>query len=127
MATTKKIRRFVEFLSPNVFVAESSMREVDSIDPKAVEWPANAYAFTMHEQEIIVDSGKEYVGELKQIGPTYFHPDSVVEDIETVALTRPKERILIANMRCNGWQKIVWSRWGTWPQPFDDQTCEVLK
>lgn len=34
---------------------------------------------------------------------------------------------LISNMKCNGWNRVVWTRWGNWPQPFYDGKVVILK
>lgn len=122
----KTIRYFVEFWYPGSFVAESSTSETKIIDPHKIEWPKNAYSFVLYKREDIIDNNKTYKGELEQLGPTYYHPDSIVETLDQVKQNHPKEKILISNMECNKWDSIVWSRWGNWPQPFDTKKTEVL-
>ena len=122
----KETVRYVRFLAPGSFVANEWTRPVETIDPGAVEWPDNAYAFSLHERIDVIDGDQRFEGEAKQIGPTYYHPDSKVETIGEVERNPNAGRILVRNMRCNGWMKIVWSRWGNWPQPFDPDKHFIL-
>lgn len=123
----KKTTSWILFLSPGTIVSNESTVECSpGIDPTDVEWPENAYCFTINERDVITDDGETFKGKARQVGPIYYHPDSVVEDYDAVKRNPNATRILIDNMRCNKWGHIVWNRWGTWPQPFDPSTCVVL-
>lgn len=125
----RKLVRYLCFSAPGSFVANQWTVEVagnfeaDNFDG----WPDNAYAFTLHERLDIVDGDSVFRGDPKQIGPTYYHPDSKVEDYEAVSKNPTATEILLSNMRYNGWSHIVWSRWGNWPQPFDPDESIVLE
>lgn len=120
--------KFVRFWSPGLVVANNWERPIDSLDPYAVEWPDNAYAFTLHERVDVHDGPEKFAGKERQVGPMYYHPDSRVETLtEVEARNAPGDRILIRNMRNNDWPTIVWSRWNNWPQPFDGSKCCVLE
>lgn len=125
----KEIKRWVRFWMPGAFFGES--RDVDLpiyTEPSAVKWPDDAYAFTLHERtEIVDDDGARYLGKPQQLGPMFFHPDSQVMTLAEVELDPRATKILLDNMRVNGWDRIVWSRWGNWPQQFDPEKCLVLK
>lgn len=118
--------RYVRFLAPGSFVANDWTKEVRTADPTAIEWPENAYAFTMHERVDVVDGPEVFKGEVRQIGPMYYHPDSKIETQAEAALNKNSTSTLLSNMRCNGWDRIVWSRWGNWPQPFDATKAVVM-
>lgn len=120
-------KRFVRFMAPGAFVAEDWSRPVETLDPNAVQWPDNAYCFSLHERIDVMDGPEVFTGPAKKVGPTYFHPDSVVESLEQVRANPKATRTLIANMEGNRWSHIVWSRWGNWPQPFDPAQDVVLK
>lgn len=123
----KNCHTFVEFQSPGILFAEMWTRDVNSTDPNAVEWPDNAYAFRMYQREDLVDEGKVYKGEAIQLGPTYYHPDSRIETLaEVAARGDERDKILLSNMRCNNWPAIVWSRWNTFPQPYNPNDSQVL-
>lgn len=122
----KKLKRFVVFWAPGLFFGEARTQDVESADPLAVEWPDDAYAFTMHEREDVVDGEKIYEGEPVQVGPMYYHPDSKIETLEEVKRNPNKGAALVSNMENNGWDHIIWTRWGNWPQPFKEGKSVVL-
>lgn len=124
----RKTVRFVRFFAPGSFVANDWTVNIDTLDPAAVKWPDNAYSFSLHERIDVLDGGETYTGAEKQIGPEYWHPDSRIETLSDIERRNdPRDRILLTNMRCNGWNEVVRSRWGNWSQPFDPKTCKVLR
>lgn len=123
----KQKKYWIRFWVPGSFVAEEIIRHCEALPtPEQVEFPDNAYAFTLHEREDIVDGEQTYTGEAKRVGPTYYHPNSVVETLEEVKKNPNATSTLISNMEGNGWRQIVWSRWGNWPQPFEADSIKVL-
>lgn len=122
----KILKHFVTFYSPGSFCADTWTEDVCDVSPDKIKFPDRAYYFTMHKQEDVVDGATVYKGESKQVGPRYYHPDSKVETLEQVRINPKASKTLIENMEYNRWEKIVWSRWGNWPQPFDDAKDVVL-
>lgn len=122
----KELKRFVRYFSPGSFYANDWTENIDARAPNSVPWPENAYAFTMHEREDVIDGQKIYKGDSKQIGPMYYHPDSKIETLDEVTRNPKASDILISNMRCNKWEHVVWSRWGNWPQPFDETKAVIV-
>lgn len=114
------------YFCPGSFLAESWVKETDSTEPNEVIWPENAYAFTIRTRIDVIDGEECFQGKSEQIGPMYYHPDSKVETLEEAKINPKSTDILIRNMESNRWAKIVWSRWGNWPQHFDDSKCVVL-
>ena len=123
----KVLKRFIRFWRPGSFFAEDWSKSVDSFDPESINFPEEAYCFQFWEREDVVDREENYEGKPKDVGPVYYHPDSKVETLEEVKRNRKSENTLIKNMENNGWDKIIWSRWGNWPQPFDSKKHLVLK
>lgn len=120
--------RFVRFYAPGSFVANDWTETVDTLEPLAVKWPDRAYAFTLHERIDVMDGPETFTGKARQIGPTYYHPDSkVLTQAEVAARCDSRDSILLANMRCNKWDAVIYSRWGNWPQPYEAGKCEILK
>ena len=122
---------WVEFFSPGLIVAETSCRDCKvNTKPEEVKWPRSGYAFVLKEREDIVYDGKTYEGAVKQVGPMYYHPDSTIETLEQVRSKRDSDntldRILLLNMESNKWDKIIWTRWGNWPQPYDSKQMKIL-
>ena len=119
--------RYVRFLSPGSFCANDWTVPTDSADPLAVEWPENAYAFTMHERVDVIDGPETFKGKENQIGPVYYHPDSrLLTAAEIAAKGDPRDSILLYNMRCNNWPTAIYLRWGNWPQPYEADKVRVL-
>lgn len=123
----KQTIHYVVFWAPGSFVAEEWSRDVPSDDPRKVEWPGNAYAFRMFRREDVIDGDKKYRGQPEQLGPVYYHPDSAVQSLEEAQANPKASEVLISNMKCNGWKQIIWTRWMTWPQPFDPEKVAVLR
>jgi hypothetical protein len=111
---------FVQFFYQGLMFAETSTQDVENLDPYSVVWPDHAYAFTMHRREDVIDGKSVYTGVSYQIGGTYYHHDSKVETLDEVR-KRPDCKILIQNMESNGWDLVVWNRFGGFPQPFGDR------
>lgn len=122
-------KRWATFWAPGLFVGENWQVDIASMDPYAIAWPDNAYAVVLCERDDIVDGETRYRGDVKGDKELiwYYHPDSNVETLEQVKLNPKATRTLIANMECNRWDRIIWTRWGTWPQPFDPARMVVLE
>ena len=91
----------------------------------SAEWPNGVYAYKLYQQDIVqdTDTGKLYRGDRTEVdGKIHYHPDSKVETLEQVRHNPNATGILISNMECNGWDSIVWTRYGNWPQPFYTET-----
>lgn len=124
----KKTYRYVTFYIPGIIFGKSYNKEIETLDPKEIEWPDNAYAFTLHEREDIIEGDKVYRSTPVQIGPMYYHPDSKIETLEEVKANRSNRKvdILINNMEINRYDKIIWTRWGNWPQPYSEDKISIL-
>lgn len=123
----KSTAYYATFFGQGTFVAETWKADLTSDNPFSVKWPENAYAFTIHRRDDVTVDGKVYRGEPQQIGPMYYHPDSKVEDLGEVTANPRATEVLIDNMRINEWPLLIWTRWGTWPQPFDADAMQILK
>ena len=120
-------KHFVTFLSPGTFVAEDSTKSIESWDVKKAQQMAKKiteryntipYAFyftTRSRGKSDLDSH-----EIKR-SPTYYLPHCRIETLEEVRQRNdPKERILLSNMECNGYDRIVRTTKGwRWTQPFE--------
>lgn len=121
-----RVKFWATFYTPGSFVCNTCTQDMREPDPHKVEWPPNAYAFTLNAREELIKDGKVYLGEVLQVGPLYYHPDSKVESLEEARANPASTDILIQNMEINKWDYIVWSRWGNWPQPFDPNKDQIL-
>lgn len=117
---------FVTFYAPGTFVAESTTREIDSWDvEKAMEmargmkmrYNAAPYGFrftTRARRDDELDS--------RQIdqSPFYFLGGKVETIDEVRRRNDPKERILLSNMECNGYDRIIINTNSfKWTQPLE--------
>lgn len=117
-------RHFVTFYSPGTLVAEDTTMPIDSWDvDKAVEMAREVkwripYGFvftTRARADADLDSH-----EIKRSG-TYYLGGRIETVADVEARNDPKDRILLGNMRGNGWDRIIvnTNSW-TWTQPFED-------
>jgi len=108
-------KNFIEYFFPGALFADSAMVDVPSRDVAEAKAnaPAHAYAFRFitrgrHENELdsrVIDrSGMHYIG-----GTIY-----TVDDVKALP---GKNDILLANMQCNGWDKVIRTPLGNF-QPF---------
>uniref|UniRef100_A0A6M3JTV9 Uncharacterized protein n=1 Tax=viral metagenome TaxID=1070528 RepID=A0A6M3JTV9_9ZZZZ len=124
----KETKYFVTFYSPGLFVGETWIEEVKSSDPLSIKWPDNAYAFSLYQRDDIIDDDDiRYTGKKKQLGPMYYHPNSKIETLEEVKVNPNRGRSLVSNMECNKWDRVIWTQWGTWPQPYEESEIKILE
>lgn len=120
-------KHFVIFFSPGTFVAETTEKPIDSwnID-KAVEMSREVkqrydaipygFCFTTRERKYDELDSKE----IKRSG-TYFLGGKILTIEDLRARNDPKDKILISNMECNHWNRIIENNnsW-KWVQPLRD-------
>jgi len=118
---------FVTFYSPGSFVAEETTKPVESWDvAKAMEmargiterYNATPYGFQFSTRERKDDELDSKVVEKSAL----YYLGGKVETLEEVeARARPCDRILITNMKGNGWKRVITNNnsW-KWTQPLED-------
>jgi hypothetical protein len=114
----KKIMKktYVEFYYPGSFMSESSSHEVESRDRPA-SIPVNAYAYSFYDREETVVDGEKLVGLIKNRSPmTYFGQTMTIDEVKRNV---PNCNILVSNMECNGWEKVVRTKLGNF-QPLNE-------
>lgn len=118
-------KHFVTFFSPGTFVAETTTKPIESWDVnQAVEmaksvverYNALPYGFrfsTRERGENDLDSHEVKTSAMCYLGGEVL----ALEEIK--ARNNPDDRILISNMECNGWQRVVINKnsW-SWCQPL---------
>lgn len=127
-------KHFVTFYSPGTFVAETSEKPIDSWDvPTAVamareikeRYSAVPYAFRFTTRS----RGPDDLDSKQSASSGYYYLGGRVRTVaEVEADNDPAERILLQNMKCNGWDRIVTNdnSW-RWTQPLgkDDAVLDV--
>lgn len=101
MSTTT--RYYATFTYPGSFVSESSTREI--ADPLKVEVPKGAYAYKTFARTVAVIDGEELLGPPRDHSPETIYGE--VYDVARVEREVPDNRILLSNMRCNGWAEVI--------------------
>lgn len=121
------IKHYVTFMSPGMFLAEMTTQEI-------VEWDlreAVERAQSVKERHGAIPYGFYFT--TKERGPDDFEPkltktsgtyyiNGKVETLEEIEARRdPSDAILVSNMRCNHWPRVVRTQNGYgWAQPMGD-------
>ena len=125
MYTTKT---FVEFTCPGAFFNETYSREVDTRDPSCLQIPDNAYAFQFYDiigtTQVIwnlksVDNERVTMKSERMNLSLRYYLNGKVMTYDEVAAEVPNNKILLSNMKCNGWRGVIKTRFGNF-QPFTD-------
>lgn len=120
-------QHFVTFFSPGTFFAEDTTKPIDAWDvEKAMEMARSiterysakpfGFRFTTRSRR-----DEELDSKVTAISPMYFL-GGTVETLEQVkARATDEDRILVSNMECNGYKRIITNNnsW-RWTQPLDD-------
>ena len=113
---------YVRYLLPGAFVPEETVRTVNSRDPRAAARRASpdAYAFEFFDRATAAaEVGGHQVQmnsrALNESGTYYIDGETLTAT--GVAALPGDHRILLANMRSNGWEHVVRCRAGNF-QPF---------
>lgn len=125
---TEMKRHYVTFYSPGTFVAEDTVRQLESWDVKVAKelaediterYGATPYGFRFHTME---RQPGEWEPKRTARSPMYYLPHCKIETLaEIEARDLPEERILRQNMRGNGWGRVVVTTKGwRWTQPLEE-------
>jgi len=121
-----EIKRWVKHWTPGIIVGESVNVSIKHTNPHEIIWPKDSYAFEIYEREDIIMGGKKFKGKPQRIGKLFYHPDSKIETIKQVMKNPNTGPCLVSNMKTNKWNRIIWTRWGNWPQPYNEKEMEIL-
>lgn len=113
-APTETIQ-YLTYFYPGSFFDEDSTKEVKKRDPKAAtkNAPKGAFGFQFYERTKIVLAGETLWGEVRHKSPLHY----LGGEVYTLAQVRkhfPGEKILISNMRGNGYDRVIRTRRGNW-------------
>jgi hypothetical protein len=103
------LKHYVEFYYPGSFFPETEIREIASRKTK-VAAPENCYGYRLFDREEVMQGKERLAGNAKNFsGMTFFGQTMTVADVAKLA---GDHSILISNMRCNKWKKVVKTRRG---------------
>ena len=114
---------YTHYFSPGTFV--SNTHEVPGLPQK---WPDNAFARQVWAYGEVEIDGITYKSEPQKVGKLVYHPSSRITTLAELEGGRTEfsvGSVLLANMRNNGWDAVIWSRWKNWPQLWDPDTMEI--
>lgn len=106
-------KHFVVFLSPGTFVSEQTQKDIDSWDVnKALHlargikerYGATPYGFYFVTRE---RSDSELDSKITKRSNMYYLGGKIETLEEVKSRKDPNDRILISNMECNGWDRII--------------------
>ena len=119
-------KHFVTFYSPGTFVAETTEKPIDSWDIETAKkmaakiterHGAHPYGFRFSTRSRKDD---ELDSKVTKTSGKYYLNCKVVTLAEIKNRKDPKDSILISNMECNKWDKVVQSIKGwQWTQPLE--------
>jgi len=114
-------KHYVRFTYAGSFVSEHGDEPIRSRDSKII-LPRGAYAWRVFDREEVRHGGEVLKGEPKNFGPR--HIVGEVFDVERVRREVPDNDILLSNMKCNRWPKVIRCRQGFIPMEKDDVVIE---
>jgi len=106
-------KHFVQFYSPGTFVSETKEVEIDSWDVERAKelargvkerHGATPYGFRFFTRE---RSDTELDSKVSKTSPMYYLGGKIRYLAEIKSLGNSDDRILISNMECNGWDRVI--------------------
>ena len=112
----------VDFLFPGSFFSENETKVVKSRDPEKVKVPDGCFAFSFYDlivTTVILPSGKKIVDYETKNRSKKFYPDAKIYSLQEIKEMKDNgNKILISNMECNHWDRVVRTRSGNY-QPLE--------
>lgn len=125
-------RHFVKFYSPGTMFAEETEKPIDSWDIATAKkmakdiverYGARPYGFTFSTRE---RKANELDSSVTATSPMHFLGGKVETLAQVKARATKDDAILISNMECNGWNRIISGVAGyKWTQPLGDKDVVV--
>ena len=123
---------YVEFLYPGTLFPESTIKEVNTTDPRQLEIPERVFALQFFTRKEDRQSCKDEILKGKRVnlpGRVYIKGKLYsVDDIKQLIENGERLDTLLSNMESNKWPQIIRTHLGNW-QPFeeDDKLLEEVK
>jgi len=111
-----KVTTYVEFFYPGLIFPESSVRKVKNRDVKKLKIPTTAFGFHFFDIKSTIVRKTKMESKRLNASPFYYFGGRIMT-LEEVCKELPEAKILINNMECNGWDRVIRCRTGNY-QPF---------
>lgn len=109
------LKQYVTFLIPGSFFPNEQTEEIFSRN-QVLDIPDNCFAYQFFDREEVEQDGELLVGNKKNVsGRFYLGKTMTAQEIEAEG---GHNQILLANMKINGWDKVVKTRMGNY-QPIE--------
>jgi len=109
-------KTFVTYFYAGVFVADTSTREIKNKNGRQ-RFPPGAFAYQFYNHDyIIMPDGKNVpMGDDYDCSGLHYRAEgSNIYTLEQVKKLFPKEKVMISNMECNGYKKVIKTHIGNW-------------
>lgn len=119
-----KIEHYVEFYYPGFLFCETESKKVKERDFTKIKLPKGCYGFRFYD--IASEKKKEIALTSHRLNISGMFFTGEIWSLQDVKEKLPDSKILISNMECNGWDKVVKTRMGNMlPFEKDDVLLEV--
>ncbi len=120
MGTISTVTKYyVEYSFPGSFFSNYETKEMEHCSVLAEEKaPDGSYAFKFFTVEESEDGS--LTGHRKPVGGIYYLSGARTYTLPELKASFPNEEILIGNMECNNWKKLVKTKLGNY-QPFNKE------
>lgn len=108
------LQHYVTFLYPGLLFPNESSIKINSRDDK-FEIPKECFAYYFRDREEVEQDGELLTGDWKNVSGRFYFGE--IFDEEMVKALVPDNKILLSNMRGNGWKELVKTRRGNF-QPI---------
>lgn len=125
-------KTYCEILYPGLLFSEDETIEVKSRDAHDIaKRYKNAFAFRFYDQartKVELDGKTQTVYGKRRNESKLYYPDGKTFTVKEIKsqLGEKEHSILISNMECNGWGKVVRTRMGNF-QPFDSNKDKIIQ
>ena len=107
------LKTYVEYLYPGIIVSEGDSKKIEKRDVELAknEMPNNSFGFKFKERtEVETTDGEILFGNFKNESGWYYIGEEY--SLDRVRKEKPNQRILISNMECNHWNRMVMTKFG---------------
>jgi hypothetical protein len=120
------IKHYVEYLIPGAFFSEREDKAIAKPDPEVAlkKAPREAFAFRFWKRNERKIARETLHGQPMYSDKMYFI-DGQVMTLKDVEKKMPTAESLIANMKMNGWKKVIQCRTGNF-QPFEKGDVQLF-